>query len=52
MLLHPETMLVLAHDRRRELIAEADQQRLLHSARLSRLARRARTTSPVRGQPA
>ncbi|WIM99816.1 hypothetical protein ACTOB_003481 [Actinoplanes oblitus] len=51
-MMYPETMLVLANDRRRQLIAEADQERLLAGARLSRLARRARKSSAVRGQPA
>ena len=46
--MHPDLMLTLAHDRHRELIAEADRQRLLTSARLARRARRAATT---RGRP-
>ncbi|BCJ47382.1 hypothetical protein GCM10010168_17400 [Actinoplanes ianthinogenes] len=50
--MHPEMTLALANDRRRDLIAEADQERLLTSARLTRLARRARKASAVRGHPA
>ncbi|MFF0721745.1 hypothetical protein [Verrucosispora sp. NA02020] len=49
MLMDPGTMLALANDRRRELIAEADSERLLTTARR---ARRARDTPAVRGQPA
>ncbi|MEV4495557.1 hypothetical protein AB0J84_07620 [Micromonospora arborensis] len=45
MLIDPGTMLALANDRRRELIAEADRERLLTSARL------ARNALAVRGQP-
>ena len=48
MLMHPDTMLVLANDHRRELIAEADKERLLTGARR---ARRARKALAVRGQP-
>lgn len=44
----PETMLALANDRRRELIAEADRERLLTSARR---ARRAANALAVRGHP-
>ncbi len=33
MLVLPDTMLALANDRRRELLAEADRERLLTSAR-------------------
>lgn len=43
MLMHPDTMLAQAHDRQRELIAEADRYRLLATARRARQARRART---------
>ncbi|MGW4467071.1 hypothetical protein [Micromonospora sp. NBC_01796] len=49
MFVHPDTLLVLANDRRRELIAEADRGRLLTSARR---VRRARKATAVRGQPA
>jgi hypothetical protein len=49
MLMHSDLMLVLANDRHRELIAEADKHRVLTSARE---ARRARKVSAVRGQPA
>jgi len=48
MLMHPDLMLVLADDRHRELIAEADRQRLLTTAHV---ARRARKAPAVRGQP-
>ncbi|MEO3742798.1 hypothetical protein [Plantactinospora sp. B5E13] len=48
MMNYPDTMLVLANERRRSLIAEADRERLLTSARR---ARRARNTLAVRGQP-
>ncbi|MGW0504287.1 hypothetical protein [Micromonospora sp. NPDC003241] len=51
MLMDPGTMLALANDRRRELIAEADSERLLTNARRARRARRARNTLAVRGQP-
>jgi hypothetical protein len=51
MLIHPDMLLVLANDRHRELIAEADRRRLLSSARVTRRARRARKASAVRGQP-
>ena len=49
MLMHPDLMLVLANDRHRELIAEADRTRVLTSARAARKARKA---PAVRGQPA
>ena len=49
MLMHPELMLTLANDRRRELIAEADRERLLAIARMARRARKAR---PIRERPA
>ena len=45
MLMHPDMMLVLANDRHRDLVAEADRARLLAAAR----SRRA--TKAVRGQP-
>ncbi|BCY08178.1 hypothetical protein [Actinoplanes sp. L3-i22] len=48
MLMHPDVMLSLANDHRRELIAEADRERLLTSARR---ARKIKTNSEVRGQP-
>ena len=46
--MHPVMMLMLANNRSRELIAEADQRRLLASARK---ARRARKAQAVRGHP-
>ena len=48
MLMHPDLMLTLANDRHRELIAEADRERLLTIAHVARRARKAPT---VRGQP-
>lgn len=48
MFMHPDTLLVLANDRRRELISEADRGRLLTRARR---ARRARKAPAVRGRP-
>ncbi|GIE76994.1 hypothetical protein Aph02nite_29440 [Actinoplanes philippinensis] len=39
----PELMLHLAHDRNREMIAEADRERLLSSARLARRGRKVRS---------
>ncbi|GAA4605230.1 hypothetical protein BJY16_005305 [Actinoplanes octamycinicus] len=51
MLIHPDMMLTLANERRNQLIAEADQERLLTAAGLRRLARKARTSSAVRGHP-
>jgi hypothetical protein len=41
MLMHPDLMLVLANERHRELIAEADRARLLAGARQARRARKA-----------
>ena len=49
MLMHPDMMMALANDRRRELSAEADRERLLTAAR--RAARSRRATTAVRGQP-
>ncbi|KUL29614.1 hypothetical protein [Actinoplanes awajinensis] len=51
MLMHPELMLALANDRQRELIAEADKERLLAGARRNRVSRRAGKASAVRGHP-
>ncbi|GIF16329.1 hypothetical protein [Actinoplanes teichomyceticus] len=51
MVMHPELMLGLAHDRHRDLVAEAQRARLLAAARLSRRSRRAGQGSAVRGQP-
>jgi hypothetical protein len=48
MLMHPDVLLDLANDRRRELIAEADRRRLVTMARM---ARRGRKAPAVRGQP-
>ena len=48
MLMHPDLMLILANDRHRELIAEADRERLL---KIARVARRARKAPAVRGRP-
>ena len=52
MLMHPDLMLDLANQRHRELIAESERQLLLTRARRAREARRARTSTAVRGQPA
>nr|WP_296068013.1 hypothetical protein [uncultured Actinoplanes sp.] len=46
--MNADLMLTLANDRRRELIAEADRERILMKARA---ARRARKVPAVRGQP-
>jgi hypothetical protein len=51
MLMHPDLLLTLANDRRRELIAEADRERLLTSARVARGARRGKKAPAVRGRP-
>ncbi|WP_436533173.1 hypothetical protein [Actinoplanes sp. HUAS TT8] len=51
MLMHPELMMNLADERRRELIAEADRERLLAAAQTARRARRGRKSEAVRGQP-
>jgi hypothetical protein len=48
MLMHPDVLLDLANDRRRDLIAEADRRRLVTMARMARQARKA---PAVRGQP-
>jgi hypothetical protein len=45
---HSDLLLVLAKDRQRELIAEAERGRLLA---IARVARRARKAPGVRGQP-
>jgi hypothetical protein len=42
MFTHPDLMLHLAHDRSREMIAEADRERLLAGARLASRGRKAR----------
>lgn len=49
MMMHPDLMLSLADDRRRELIAEADRAHLLSIARTARRARKSRAAS---AQPA
>jgi hypothetical protein len=48
MMMHPDILLDLAYDRHRELVAEAEQGRLLSSARW---ARRARKAAVARGRP-
>jgi len=48
MLMHPDLLLALAKDRRRELIAEADRERLLT---IAFRARRGKKAPAVRGQP-
>lgn len=45
MMIYPELLLELAHDRRRELVAEADRARLLKSARQWARARKAAETT-------
>ena len=59
MLMHPDLLLDLMKDRRRELVAEADRERLLTIARAARRARRALAVQApavqapaVRGRPA
>jgi hypothetical protein len=49
MLIHPDLMLTLVNDRRRELIADAEKRHLLTNAREARQARKA---PAVRGRPA
>jgi hypothetical protein len=49
MLMHPDLLLDLAYDRRRELVAEADRERLLT---IARMVRRTRKAPGGRGQPA
>ncbi|MEU4564314.1 hypothetical protein AB0F72_38525 [Actinoplanes sp. NPDC023936] len=48
-MMHPEMMMALAHERHRELVAEADRERLLARALRSRSRRNEKA---VRGQPA
>jgi len=48
MWMHPDVMLNLANDRHRDLIADADQERLLT---IARTARRARKAAAARGRP-
>jgi hypothetical protein len=50
MLIHPDLALAQAHDRQRELIAEADRRRLLVAARRHRRAEAAVNPAP-RGRP-
>ncbi|GAA4458933.1 hypothetical protein [Phytohabitans houttuyneae] len=51
MMMHPDLVLAQARDRQRELIAEADRERLFAAVRLGRRGRRARQEAAVRGQP-
>jgi hypothetical protein len=51
MMMYPDMLLAHAKDRQRELIAEADRERLLTIALRARRARRARKPTAVRGQP-
>lgn len=51
MFMHPDLVLAQAHDRQRELIDEADRERLLATAREARRGRRAARKAPARGQP-
>ena len=48
MWMHPDVMLSLVNDRHRDLIADADRERLLT---IARTARRARKTAAARGRP-
>jgi hypothetical protein len=48
---HPDLVLAVAHNRQRELIAEADRRRLLAAARRTRRGNAAASTAP-RGRPA
>jgi hypothetical protein len=48
MMMHPVMMMMLANQRQRDLVDEADRHRLLTSARDARKGRKARA---VRGQP-
>jgi hypothetical protein len=48
MMMHPVLLMMLANNRNRELVAEAERRRLLTSAPRARRARKARA---VRGQP-
>jgi hypothetical protein len=48
MWMHPDMLLTLANDRQRELVADADKERLLTMARA---ARRARKAAAARGRP-
>ncbi len=48
MMTHPDMLLTIAHDRQRQLIAEADRDRLLT---LARVVRRGRKAANVRGRP-
>jgi hypothetical protein len=53
MFTHPDLVLTMAHDRQRELIAEADKERLLATARLVRRGRKAKQVlQAARGRPA
>jgi hypothetical protein len=51
MILSPDLFLGQAYDRQRELIAEADRERLLSVARRARRGHRAHQKAPVRGHP-
>ena len=48
MWMHPDLLLTLANDRHRELVADADRERLLT---IARAARRGRKTAAARGRP-
>ena len=48
MMTYPELMLAVAHDRQRELVAEADQARVLKSARRNANAGATRPRTPSR----
>jgi hypothetical protein len=50
--MHPVMLMMLANQRHRELVSEADRYRLLASAREARQGRKARKARAVRGRPA
>jgi hypothetical protein len=52
MFMHPDQFLAQHDARHRELVAEADRERLFARARHALRARRARQAVPARGQPA
>jgi hypothetical protein len=52
MFMHPDQFLAQTDSRHRELVVEADRERLLASVRKALRVRRARHAAPVRGHPA
>ena len=49
--MHPAMLMMLADQRRRDLVTEAEKSMLLRGAREARQSRKARKTRAVRGQP-